>query len=124
MTFFLAVTLFGCFVDICYTRGVNLGLCDDTYFNCICGQTDFRVRLKVKQCSYSHRWKVRCKPCDDLKEEDVCPRYGRCLTCHANGGDNCATCPDGKYGTWCENGKGCFEFHVILKEWLQKFIVS
>ncbi|GIY09525.1 clotting factor C [Caerostris darwini] len=107
MLWAFCVIFLGCFFDICYARGVNLGLCDDTFFNCVCGKSDFRVRTKVKQCSYSYRWKVRCKPCNDLKEEDICPRYQRCEQCHSNGGDSCATCPEGKFGTWCENDCTC-----------------
>ncbi|CAL1274377.1 unnamed protein product [Larinioides sclopetarius] len=83
---------------------------------CPCGSRQTPIDVAVPICSYTHRWKVRCKPCDDLKEEDVCPRYRRCLTCHPNGGDSCATCPDGKYGTWCEYDCACVNGGVCERD--------
>nr|BAR45633.1 limulus clotting factor C-like [Hasarius adansoni] len=103
----LLVVVFGTMCDISCGRGVNLGLCDDTHFTCTCGQSDFQVRLKIKRCSYTYRWKVRCKPCNDLKPEDVCPRYRLCEQCHLDGGNSCVTCPNGKFGNWCENTCTC-----------------
>ncbi|GFT38821.1 limulus clotting factor C [Nephila pilipes] len=116
MLWTVCVIFIGCFVDICYAKGVNLGLCDDTEFSCTCGESDFRVQLKVKRCSYAHRWKVRCKPCDDLKEEDICPKYRVCKQCHADGKDGCASCPSGKFGTWCENNCTCVNRGVCQKD--------
>ncbi|XP_035218911.1 limulus clotting factor C-like, partial [Stegodyphus dumicola] len=52
-------------------------------------------------------WKKICKPCDDLKLEDVCPRYQNCRQCHSDGQESCAACPDDQFGRWCENVCTC-----------------
>ncbi|GFY77304.1 limulus clotting factor C [Trichonephila inaurata madagascariensis] len=116
MLWTISVIFIGCFVDICYTKGIDLGFCDDTEFICACGQSNSRVTLKIKRCNYAYRWKVRCKPCNDLKEEDVCPKYLACKQCHADGKDGCASCPDGKFGTWCENDCTCINRGVCEKD--------
>ncbi|GFQ65023.1 limulus clotting factor C [Trichonephila clavata] len=116
MLWTICVIFIGCFIDISYTKGVDFGLCDDTEFICACGQSNSRVTLKIKRCNYAYRWKVRCKPCNDLKEEDVCPKYLPCKQCHADGKDGCASCPDGKFGTWCENDCTCVNRGVCEKD--------
>ncbi|XP_035213248.1 limulus clotting factor C-like isoform X2 [Stegodyphus dumicola] len=108
--------LLGAIFQICTGKGVNLGVCDDTYFTCTCGQSDVQIKVKIKRCSYSHRWKITCKPCNKLKESDVCPKYQACKQCHADGGDSCATCPDGKFGTWCENVCTCVNGGVCERD--------
>ncbi|XP_054720067.1 clotting factor C-like [Uloborus diversus] len=60
-----------------------------------------------RSCNRAQRWKIKCKPCNDVSPEDICPRYSACLQCHSDGGNECATCPDGKFGRWCENACKC-----------------
>ncbi|GIX72719.1 hypothetical protein CEXT_618241 [Caerostris extrusa] len=61
MLWAFCVIFLGCFFDICYARGVNLGLCDDTFFNCVCGKSDFRVRTKVKTVSIQRSFNAIAK---------------------------------------------------------------
>ncbi|PRD24911.1 UNVERIFIED_CONTAM: hypothetical protein NCL1_42440 [Trichonephila clavipes] len=49
MLWTICVIFIGCFVDICYTKGIDLGFCDDTEFICACGQSNSRVTLKIKR---------------------------------------------------------------------------
>lgn len=76
-------------------------------FTCVCGAKETPIAVAVPICSSSYRWKVSCKPCDDLTPEVVCPRYRLCEQCQLDGGNSCVTCPPGKFGKWCENTCNC-----------------
>ncbi|XP_076320551.1 clotting factor C isoform X4 [Tachypleus tridentatus] len=88
------------------SRGVDLGLCDETRFECKCGDPGYVFNVPMKQCTYFYRWRPYCKPCDDLEAKDICPKYKRCQECKA-GLDSCVTCPPNKYGTWCSGECQC-----------------
>lgn len=88
--------------------GKKTGTCAPSEnFTCECSTKNLSISVAVPLCSYTYRWKLRCKPCDDLKPEDICPRYRLCEQCHLDGGDSCVTCPEGKFGKWCENTCTC-----------------
>ncbi|KAG8192844.1 hypothetical protein JTE90_014624 [Oedothorax gibbosus] len=98
----------------------KLGLldkCPETVnLTCPCGLGESTVAVPIKVCSYTHRWKVRCKPCNDVKEENICPQYQSCLQCPADGKGGCATCPPQKFGTWCENDCPCLNGGICARD--------
>lgn len=86
--------------------GLNIG-CDDGFFNCQCGSApNYKISIRVKQCTYFYRWKHYCKPCDDLKEEAVCANYLKCQECSEDA-KRCISCPPAKYGLWCSGECAC-----------------
>lgn len=93
-------------------RGVDIGICGNTYFECSCGPeaNGYKISIPVKECTFFYRWKPYCKPCKDIKKETLCAPYGTCLECN---NDRCTRCPPNRYGQWCtgvcqcKNGATC-----------------
>lgn len=88
------------------SRDYNLGVCNNSFFSCQCGTPGYTLHVRVKQCSYIHRWQFKCRPCNNRKPEEVCPKLKHCKECDSDG-KGCDSCPPGRYGAWCEERCQC-----------------
>ncbi|KFM57622.1 Limulus clotting factor C, partial [Stegodyphus mimosarum] len=107
-------------LDLGKFRAKNDG-CSYENITCPCGLRGAAVIVAIPLCSEAGKsilapWKKTCEPCDDLKPEDICPRYQNCRQCHADGREMCAACPDGQFGTWCENVCTCVNGGVCTRD--------
>lgn len=58
------------------------------------------------RCSYIHRWELKCRPCNNRKESEVCPNLRNCQDCKDDG-SGCTSCPPGRFGRWCTERECC-----------------
>uniref|UniRef100_A0A646QCD6 Scut-S1 n=1 Tax=Hemiscolopendra marginata TaxID=943146 RepID=A0A646QCD6_9MYRI len=95
------------------SKGVDLGLCGTEMKDCQCGGPNgYAVLIPVEECTFFHRFKPECKPCDGILDEMRCDSFRHCLECDIEA-KKCSLCPPNRFGSrcnWdcnCQNGGIC-----------------
>ncbi|XP_067130395.1 clotting factor C-like isoform X2 [Centruroides vittatus] len=80
--------------------------CGYNHFKCECGKSREIVKIPVKLCR-AHTLALRCRPCDDkLQAHKTCQNFINCQSCDVTQ-LTCTSCPQNRYGLWCENDCQC-----------------
>uniref|UniRef100_A0A646QE05 Limulus clotting factor C n=1 Tax=Hemiscolopendra marginata TaxID=943146 RepID=A0A646QE05_9MYRI len=94
-------------IHLVTSDGVDLGLCHKNTEECQCSEhSSYQISIPVKECTFFHRWKPYCKPCDEIEEEVRCAPYRQCQECDPKA-DRCVRCPPFKHGKWCTLDCNC-----------------